>query len=126
MASRSLMLDALLGAAVTVLLSFIPFSPVLGGAVAGYLHERDGVKVGTVSGVFAAIPAAVVATLVVALFVIVPPGASGSPGVRMAVLFAVVFLVAAVYTVTLGALGGYLGVYVREERRARAASEQIA
>ncbi|MFC6727016.1 DUF5518 domain-containing protein, partial [Halobium palmae] len=33
--------NALVGAVVTVVLSFLPFSPLAGGGVAGYLDARD-------------------------------------------------------------------------------------
>lgn len=39
--------NALIGAIVSVVLGFIPFSPVLGGGIAGYLEggdSRDGAK----------------------------------------------------------------------------------
>lgn len=107
-------LDALVGAAVTiVLLAFIPFSPLVGGAVAGYLHQSDGVMVGTLSGLIALLPA-------LFLFGILGIGAIGiglvSPlasGIAvLALLFGFMFLLA--YVLGLSAAGGAIGVYLYE------------
>jgi hypothetical protein len=108
---------ALIGGVVSVVLSFVPFSPVLGGAVAGYLHERDGLRVGSVSGLLAAVPLALVVVLGVGffgLFAIGPGGGVGVPGGFVLLLLLGVF-VAAVYTVALSAVGGVLGVYLVDE-----------
>lgn len=105
-------LNALLGAAVSVFLGFIPFSPVLGGAVAGYLEGGDlnqGGRAGALSGVFAAIPFAMILVAFAALVLI---GGGG----RAIVFFAfIVMVIAGFYTIVLSALGGVLGVYVKEE-----------
>ena len=53
------LVNGFLGAVVTVVLSFLPFSPLLGGMVAGYLEggERgDGVRVGAIAGAIALVP----------------------------------------------------------------------
>ena len=53
------LLNALLGALVTVVLSFTGFSPILGGAAAGYLQQNgpgDGARVGALSGLVASLP----------------------------------------------------------------------
>lgn len=39
MSERNTVLNAAIGAAVSVVLTVLPFSPVLGGAVAGYLER---------------------------------------------------------------------------------------
>jgi hypothetical protein len=53
-------LNALLGALVTATTAlFVPFSPVLGGAAAGYLQggeTSDGLKIGAISGLIALVP----------------------------------------------------------------------
>lgn len=109
---RSTLLNALIGAVVSVVTAFLPFSPVLGGAVAGYLERTDGVRVGALSGVFATIPVALIVFLAAGLFFIVPdPLAAG--GLFLLVALAVLFV--ALYTVGLSALGGVLGVYIRRE-----------
>lgn len=100
-------LNAVLGAAVGALLSFVPFSPLLGGAVAGYLQggdERVGAKVGAAAGVLAALPL-VALLLAVGLFVPVGPDAGGAVAALLFVLVALLF--GAVYVVGLSAAGGW-------------------
>lgn len=108
------LLNALIGAAVTVFVFFVPFSPVLGGAVAGYLQGGDGVRVGAISGVFAAIPAALIFLLLflVGIGLAVGPG-RGAIFIVLAFLIVVAFLAA--YMVGLSALGGVLGVYLKRD-----------
>lgn len=111
--------SAVLGAVVSVVASFVPFSPVLGGGVAGYLHRgtrEEGARVGAASGVLAAVPLVAVLTLVfgaLGFLTVVENAAAG------ALLFLAVLLVAVgatlVLSAGLAALGGYLGAYVREE-----------
>jgi len=107
--------SAVYGAVVTVLLSFLPFSSVLGGAVAATRYDRTGYPrgagVGLLSGLFAALPLA--ALFVPALAI---AGALGfgvdpaSPAYDVFLTIVVVFFLA--YTVGLGALGGLVGVWV--------------
>lgn len=114
-------LHALIGAVVTVVFSFIPFSPVLGGGIAAYLNDADtdaGLRVGALSGLIAAIPLLLFGLLAVAIFGIFTVGGPGpGPGGGMAIglggLFVVlvVGVIAIAYTVGLSALGGYLGAY---------------
>ncbi|PSQ58660.1 MAG: hypothetical protein BRD23_06265 [Halobacteriales archaeon SW_9_67_25] len=114
------LVHALLGAVVTVVVSpFVPFAPIVGGLIAGYLQggdRDDGLWVGTVSGAIALVPLVVIAFLLANVFVFMVSGAMG-PG-RMVGGFGLVAIVvgllfAAVYTVGLSALGGWLGNYVR-------------
>ncbi|EJN59385.1 hypothetical protein SAMN04487950_1122 [Halogranum rubrum] len=112
--------NALLGAVATIVLSFVPFSPVLGGGIAGYLQHGtrgEGVKVGAISGVIATIPVVGIVLLAASLFTIVPAG-SDVLGLAIGglVLGLVTFLVAGIYTVGLAALGGYIGAYLAEDR----------
>jgi uncharacterized membrane protein YbhN (UPF0104 family) len=110
--------NAAIGAVVTILTSFVPFSPILGGAVAGYLHGRDGPKVGAISGAIAAIPFVGFGLLFVFFF-----GGIGLFGgldalafgvfVLLFVIVALVFAVA--ITVVLSGAGGWIGIYVLEE-----------
>ncbi|MFB9804906.1 DUF5518 domain-containing protein [Haladaptatus pallidirubidus] len=61
MRTDNTMVNALIGAVVTLVTSFIPFSPILGGAVAAYLSDADadsGVRIGFVSGAIATVPMA--------------------------------------------------------------------
>lgn len=104
-------LNGVIGGVVAVVLSFIPLSTVLGGAVAGYLEggdQRDGLVVGAIAGVIALIPL-VLFGMVAAVFVIAPGG------FRFLLIIALLLFLGAVYTVGLSALGGAVGVYVKNE-----------
>lgn len=123
---RSMLVNALLGAVVSVVLSFVPFSPALGGAVAGYLQGEDGPRVGGLSGLLAAIPIAlfgVLAALFLSFSLAVGPGGNALGGLvfLLVVLFVGVLMVAT-FSVVLGAAGGVLGValarrYADDRRR---------
>lgn len=108
------LLNALVGAAVTVFLSFVPFSPVLGGGVAGYLEDGDyeaGMRVGAISGAFALVPLLLLVVLFMGVFMVAMMDVFGFALAMMFVM--VVFF--AVYTIGLSALGGILGVYLTKE-----------
>lgn len=104
---------AVLGAVATTVLSFIPFSPVLGGGIAGYLEHYEterSVSVGALSGFLAMAPG-----LVILVFVIVglfsglsAVGATGLGIVAAATMLLVLLFVGA-YGAGLGALGGFSG-----------------
>lgn len=111
--------NAGIGAVIGVVLGFIPFSPVLGGAVAGFLEgpdERAGAVAGALSGAIAFIPLAGIGFL---LFGFLSLGLAGGVPVEGVALFALVILgVGAfilLYTVGLSLLGGYLGAYLARE-----------
>jgi len=113
---RESVTDAGVGALVTIALSFVPFSSVVGGAVAATTHGgsyRTGLWLGTLAGVVAMVP--LLALFVPALYVAgllgfgIPPGAPGY-GLFVALVFG--FFLA--YTVGLSALGGLGGVWVRD------------
>lgn len=111
------LLNALLGAVVAVVLSALPFSPVLGGVVAGYLEGgdyRSGATVGAIAGLLAFVPFVAIAALVLAVFAGTAFPAAGV-GAALWVSVILILLVAAVYTIGLGAVGGVLGIYVRQE-----------
>lgn len=114
MAKENTLVNALIGAAVTVVLSFTGVSPLLGGAAAGYLQEngpRDGARIGAISGIIASLPI----ILVLAVFSVALPFAPiefAALGIA-AVLFVVVFAVG--FTAALSAVGGYIGGYLEEE-----------
>ncbi|MFB6196435.1 MAG: DUF5518 domain-containing protein [Haloplanus sp.] len=116
-------LHAVIGAVVTIVLSFIPFSPVIGGGVAAYLNEatdsNDALRLGALSGAIAAIPLLVFGFLAIAVFgFFVIGGVGHGPAVGIGGLLLVLLvggLIAGVYTVGLSALGGYLGSYLVEE-----------
>ncbi|NHX36725.1 MULTISPECIES: DUF5518 domain-containing protein [Halolamina] len=107
--------NALLGAAVTIVFSFAGVSPLLGGAAAGFLERRDGARIGALAGLFAALPMAAVVVLFGGFaFLLMGFGEPFAGGVVI-LLFAVLFV--AVYTVALSTVGGVLGVYLAEEFR---------
>jgi hypothetical protein len=117
-------LNALIGAVAGVVLSFLPFSPVLGGAAAGYLERRDGLRVGTIAGLFMAVPFLGLLVLfggfVAAFLGFGDVFAAGS----ILVVGVVVFLFTVVYTVLLSAVGGLVGVYVADEFRDRPVAQE--
>lgn len=116
-------LHALIGAVVTVVVSFVPFSPVLGGGVAAYLSDADaneGIRIGALSGAIASVPLLLFGLLLVfflGFFAIGGVGHGGAPafGVGGLLVVLVVGVVAVAYTVGLSALGGYLGSYLVDE-----------
>jgi hypothetical protein len=117
------LVNALIGAVVTVVTSFVPLSPVLGGAVAGYLQRGDnteGATVGALSGLVVTVPLAVIGTLLVALLSFAPDGGGGLGLVLGVFLLSVV--VVGLYAVSLSVVGGVLGAYLAREygtRRSR-------
>jgi hypothetical protein len=123
---QSTLVSALVGAVVTVVTSFVPLSPLLGGAVAAYLRGGDrseSLRVGAISGLIAAVPFAGVLGLVFVGFGLFGiAGASGGmgagPGLGIAtfLLIAVfVLVVAALLSAGLSAAGGYILAVVLEE-----------
>lgn len=112
------LINALIGGVASIVLSFIPLSPVLGGAIAGYLQggsRNDGLRIGAYSGVVAALPLALFFVVFLLFFgaAILDVGGPGA-GIGAFLLFGIIALViAAVYTVGLGAAGGWLGNYVK-------------
>ncbi len=104
--------NAILGAVVGILLSFIPFAPLLGGGVAAYLQggtPSNGLRMGLIAGLIMLIP-----YLFAAMFVmLVMMGMIAQSAFGVIVLGALAF--GSVYTVGLSVVGGYLGVYVRQE-----------
>jgi hypothetical protein len=111
-----------LGGIVSIVTAFVPFSPVLGGALAGYLQREDGARVGAYAGVVAAVPLVLIGGFLLAFLPVFAgfvsmAGPRGPMGGGILLWFGgvVVLLFAVGYTVGLSALGGVLGVYVREE-----------
>lgn len=129
--NRDRFLNEVLGALVSVVFSFVPFSPVLGGGVSGYLvfnsenegevGVKDGFYVGVVSGLFASIPLALVSFFLLGfLSLLLGFGFGWLPDVSVLflgffILFYFVFVAA--YTVLLSGVGGGLGVYLAQEWR---------
>ena len=117
MAEGDTLLNAVIGGIASIVLSFIPLSPVLGGAIAGYLEGGDrntGLRIGVYAGIVAAIPLALFTIAAIAIFgsfLVIGPG--GGEGAAILVVFLVVVVFMALYTVGLSAVGGWLGNYVR-------------
>lgn len=112
-------LNALIGAIVTVVGSFIPFSPVLGGGVAAYLQQgtqREALRVGAISGAMASIPIAIAVAGFGLFFSFIPVmGGEGAAVGVFLLFFLFIFVIGIAYTVGLSALGGYAGWYLRAE-----------
>ncbi|WP_436933614.1 DUF5518 domain-containing protein [Halovenus marina] len=120
MAEGDTLLNAAIGAVVTVVLSFTTVSPVLGGGVAGYLQRGDpgdGLRVGAISGLIATIPFLLLIVLFGGFLFTgsMFGGGLGIPGGFVLVLLFGLIL-ALVWTMTLSALGGYVGAYIATER----------
>lgn len=115
------LVNAAIGAVVTVVLTFTAISPLIGGAVAGYLQQetrRDGVKVGALSGTLAFLPFVLIVILFFGLVVAGPitGGGFGFPGgIELLIIFLVIFPLILAWNASLGAVGGYLGTVIREE-----------
>ncbi|WP_436932087.1 DUF5518 domain-containing protein [Halosimplex halobium] len=110
--------NALVGAVVSaVASSFIPFAPVLGGALAGYFQggtRSDGLKVGAISGAIASIPVLGVAVLIFSFLGFVSLGSGEAlPFAVGGFVVVIIFVFILVYTVGLSALGGWIGNYVK-------------
>lgn len=117
-AGRSTLVNALVGAAVTVVLSFVPFSSIVGGAVAGYLQRGDvgeGATVGAIAGFLAMIPWALFLFLAGGVLAFGMMGAAprgflfGGLGIVSILLFL------GVYVIGLSVVGGVVGAYVAAE-----------
>lgn len=109
------LLNAVIGAVAGIVLSFIPLSTVLGGAVAGYLEGGDtdaGLRVGALAGIIMLIPFALFGLLFVMFYL--GFGTGGAP-IAFGLFAVIILLFGAVYTVGLSAVGGYLGVYIKQE-----------
>lgn len=117
MAEGDTLLNAAIGAVATAVLSgFVPFAPLFGGAVAGYLEggdRDDGLRVGVVSGVIGLLLTAVLFVFLFVVFAFLLAGAPRAFGAFGFLFFLVVAVLGTVYIVGLSALGGWLGNYVK-------------
>lgn len=118
----SLASNALLGAMIAVVASFVPFSPVLGGAAAGYLEQAEGwsgVRAGIFTGLFLAVPSTIFLSVLAIGLV-----ADGVALVGLAVGLGVLFSIAT--SVAMTAIGGYAGGYLYQKERRRRPDAQEA
>lgn len=111
--------NALLGGVISVLVAFVPFSPLVGGFVAGYLHDADrsaALRVGAYAGLVALAPAVLLGGLFLLVGVVGFLG-YGAPNATIVLLLVVLLggTIAVLYTVGLSAVGGYLGAIVAED-----------
>ncbi|GAB3413550.1 hypothetical protein GCM10027435_07590 [Haloparvum alkalitolerans] len=90
------------GAAITVPLVFVPFSPAVGGTVAAYLHDGDraGWQVGALSGALASVPGITIPAAVI--------------GIDWPISLPVLAAVAVVYFAVCGYFGGIVGEGLRD------------
>lgn len=112
----STLLNAFIGAVAGVILSFIPLSTLLGGAVAGYLEggeSGDGLKVGAIAGVFMLIPFVFIGFAM--MMFVIGGGMMGGPPFAFSLMMVFMLFLGALYTVGLSAVGGYLGIYLKNE-----------
>ncbi|WEL22806.1 DUF5518 domain-containing protein [Halorhabdus sp. BNX81] len=97
------------GAIINTVLSFVPLSPLLGGAAASHLstdREASGVAAGAFAGLFTIVPALVTLAFVgVGLFTGLPEATAGAAVAALVIGV----LLTIVYVVGLSALGGYIG-----------------
>lgn len=113
------LLNAVVGAVVTVVFSFTGFSPLAGGGVAGYLQAEtrtQGAMVGALSGALSFLPFLFLAVLGFGVLALGPMAGAGFPGgIELLVVLFVALPLFLLWTVGLGAVGGYLGTYLYEE-----------
>ncbi|GAB7019067.1 DUF5518 domain-containing protein [Halostagnicola sp. A-GB9-2] len=120
MVSGRTLVNAVIGAVVAVVFSFIPFSTILGGAAAGFLEGsdgRDGAISGALSGLIMFLPMAGIAMFFAVIFG-VGFGVAGMPASGAAVGLLFLGIVAGgffVYVVGLSVFGGLLGAYLARE-----------
>jgi hypothetical protein len=123
---RSTLVNALIGGVAAVVLAFLPLSPALGGALAGYLEGPDseqGLRVGALAGLLSVVPFALLFFLFGGLllaFLPVGVGMGMDPSIGVfgalgALVVLVGLLFGLLYTVGLAALGGVLGAYLNRE-----------
>jgi len=113
------LVNAIIGAVISVVASFIPGSTVLGGAIAGFLEgpdERAGAIAGALAGAITFVPFLIFGFFFAGFLGL---GLIGGLPIEGVVLFTLVIFSAGffllLYTVGLSLLGGYLGAYLARE-----------
>jgi hypothetical protein len=111
-----------LGAVTTMVASFLPASPVVGGALAGYLTRAEpdtSVRSGALSGVVATVPIVALSAFAgVGLYVGFTGIGLGGIGVVAVLSLLVGGVVTVLVSAALGALGGYAGGRLADRRSA--------
>lgn len=115
-----LLRHAAYGALVTVGLVFLVVSPLVGGALAGWTHRKEGVRVGALSGGLAMVPIGVVMLFLFVMFagpgiVVSESGVLGGLAAFVALAAPRIVAVAAV-VVALSTLGGAVGARLARPR----------
>ncbi|WP_339103404.1 DUF5518 domain-containing protein [Haloterrigena salinisoli] len=103
--------NALIGGGVGIVLSFLPGSTLLGGAVAGYLEgggTDESLRVGTLAGLVMLVP-----FLLFGLVALVFLGFAGSGSLGVLAVF--LLLASALYTVGLSIVGAVIGLALGNE-----------
>ncbi|AEH37345.1 DUF5518 domain-containing protein [Halopiger xanaduensis] len=107
--------NALVGGVVGIVLSFIPGSAFVGGALAGYLEGGDGgdgLRVGALAGLVMLVP--MVLFWLFAMTMVLGAGMPGMPGTMGGFVFAVLaFLV--LFTLGLSVVGAVVGGVLADE-----------
>jgi len=99
---------AVVGAVVSAVASFVPFSPVVGGGVAGYVRRRgNGLRIGALAGAALAAPYALVLAFLAGGAFAVNAGTIG-------LLIVITLVASVVLTVVLSAVGGYAGAVIAD------------
>lgn len=111
------MVSIVLGGAAGILLAFIPFSPAIGGGIAGYVGPPgQGLATGSGAGLLAVLPGLVPGVFLAIGFVIEAPVTASGPDVTvLGVLLAGGLLLGAVVGIIIGGVGGYVGDRLAEE-----------
>lgn len=124
MAEGDTLANSVIGTVVIVLTTpFVPFAPLAGGAVAGYLQGQDsdeGITVGAIAGLLSVVPLlllfVVLGNLFVFLFTVGGAGITEVLGGVGVVVVITLFFSLLFYAVLLGAVGGGIGSYLKAER----------
>jgi len=101
---------AVVGAVVSAVTSFVPFSPLVGGGVAGYVRRGssgDGLRIGALAGLALAAPYGLALAFLAG-------GAFAANAVTIGLLIVAALVVSAAVTVVLSAIGGYAGAAIAD------------
>lgn len=115
------LINAVIGAAAAVILSSLPLSTLLGGAIAAYLEggtPSDGIRVGAIAGLLMFVPFLLIGIFFGSVLftgsAFVPMG-GGRPRTPIGIIAIFMGAVGLIYTIGFSAVGGYLGNYLEGE-----------